>query len=308
MSGNRHLDEFLKLKFGMFIHYNMATYLDCQWAEGYSSPERFDPGGVVDTDAWADAAVEAGMTYGVLTAKHVGGFCLWESELTRYSVKHPSCPYQEDLVAQFVRSFTSRGLKVGLYYCWRNPGFDDQKDKVGKYKVIPPECDPEKSSFEEQIEFQKKQIAELRHKFPEVFYIWNDALDPRVMSEEKARNFFTDLDPNLVCCGNWWDWGKKGDSFLDLCITEKKELPQENLSPGETCWVLEDGWFWQEKGETGDPEKIYGRLLAANQRNANFLLNVGPDKSGKIIPSSLKALQRIGELRKNSELTKDGYR
>ena len=32
---------------------------------------------------------------------------------------NPACPYQKDLVAQFIKSFQSRGLKVGLYYCWR---------------------------------------------------------------------------------------------------------------------------------------------------------------------------------------------
>ena len=43
-------DEFLKLKFGMFIHYNMATYKGVEWVEGYADPSTFDPGGPVDTD------------------------------------------------------------------------------------------------------------------------------------------------------------------------------------------------------------------------------------------------------------------
>jgi len=51
--------DFLNLKFGMFIHYNMATYKGVQWVDGYPDPSTFDPGGPVDTDAWADAAVAA---------------------------------------------------------------------------------------------------------------------------------------------------------------------------------------------------------------------------------------------------------
>ena len=117
--------DFRKLEFGMFIHYNMATYKNTQWVAGYHSPADFDPGGKIDTDAWADAAVAAGMKYGVLTAKHVAGFCLWDSEYTTYDVMHPDCHYQQDLVAQFIKSFKSRGLKVGLYYCWRHPGFKE---------------------------------------------------------------------------------------------------------------------------------------------------------------------------------------
>lgn len=289
--------DFLKLKFGMFIHYNMATYTGQQWAPGYQDPASFNPGGSVDTDAWADAAVSAGMTYAVLTTKHVGGFCLWNSQYTDYSVMHPDCPYQQDLVGQFVKSFTSRGLKVGLYYCWRNPGFDDG-DNPGKFKVLPPECDPAKHSLEEQIEFQKKQIRELIDRYPEVFYIWNDALDPRIMPAEDAQAFVRSLGPNVLGSGNWWDWGRKGEPYLDLLISEKKHLPEKNQLPGETCWVLEDGWFWQDGTQTGTAKKIAEHLHTANSRNANLLLNVGPDQNGNTLPESIHVLKVIGAIRK----------
>ena len=49
---------FSDLKFGMFIHFNMATYAGAQWAKGYMDPSTFDPGETVDTDAWADAALK----------------------------------------------------------------------------------------------------------------------------------------------------------------------------------------------------------------------------------------------------------
>ncbi|MBT3295161.1 MAG: hypothetical protein HN919_19770 [Verrucomicrobia bacterium] len=287
--------DFLKLKFGMFIHYNMATYVGQQWVDGYPDPSTFDPGGPVDTDAWADAAVSAGMSYAVLTTKHVGGFCLWDSAYTDYSVMHPDCPYQQDLVGQFVKSFTSRGLKVGLYYCWRNPGFDDGEKPDGTFKVLPPECDPDHTSLNEQIDFQKQQIRELVERYPEAFYIWNDALDPRIMPKEDAQAFIRSLRPDMIGSGNWWDWGKKGDRYLDLLISEKRHLPEGNTTPGETCWVLEDGgWFWEEGTSTIAPEKIRDHLNKANSRNANLLLNVGPDKAGRILPSSVGALTQLG--------------
>jgi len=293
-------EEFRQLGFGMFIHYNMATYTGEKWVTGYPEPSTFNPGKSIDTDAWADAAASAGMTYGVLTAKHVGGFCLWDSKHTDYGVMHPHCSYQQDLVRQFVDSFTSHGLKVGLYYCWRNPGFDDGEGNEGKFKVLPPECDPSITSLEEQIDFQQKQIRELADMFPEVFYIWNDALDPRIIPEEQAKHFVTSLGRELLSCGNWWDWAMKGEPYLDLLISEMKQLPEGNTVPGETCWTLEDGWFWSEGTPTTDPENILKRLNAANDRNANFLLNVGPDKTGQITPESLIALKRLGEMRKSS--------
>jgi len=72
----------------------------------------------------------SGIKYAVLTAKHVAGFCLWDSKYTTYDVMNPQCPYQQDLLAQFIKSFKSRGLKVGLYYCWRHPGFGDPNPRV----------------------------------------------------------------------------------------------------------------------------------------------------------------------------------
>jgi hypothetical protein len=285
-------DDFRKLKFGMFIHYNMATYHGVQWVPGYPSPSTFDPGGTVDTDAWADAAVSAGMKYGVLTAKHVGGFCLWDSKHTTYDVMHPDCPYQKDFVAQFIKSFKSRGLKVGLYYCWRNPGFGDPN----KFKVLAPECDPATHTLEEQIEFQKAQITELLTKYPDVFYIWNDGLDPEIMPADEALAFFRGVRPDVLTSANWWSWAKKGTPYVDIAVKEVRHFPETNKAPGETCWKLEQGWFWNKGAVAKDMKGMMGHMATAHGRNSNFLLNVGPDRSGNIIESSVNTLAEIGEL------------
>ncbi|MHC4889599.1 MAG: alpha-L-fucosidase, partial [Planctomycetota bacterium] len=239
-------DDFLKLKFGMFIHFNMATYKGVQWVSGYPDPSTFNPGvDTVNTDAWADTAVSAGMKYGVLTAKHVSGFSLWDSEHTTYDVMHPDCPYKQDLVAQFIKSFKSRGLKVGLYYCWRNPGFDTGKNK-GKFKVLPPECDPATHTLKEQNEFQKAQIAELLTRYPDVFYVWNDGLDDKVMPADEILTHIRGVRPDILVSANWWSWAKKGTPYVDIAVTETRHFPEENKTPGETCWCLEQKWFWNK--------------------------------------------------------------
>ncbi|MHC4642042.1 MAG: alpha-L-fucosidase [Planctomycetota bacterium] len=288
-------DEFLKLKFGMFIHYNMATYKGVQWVSGYPDPSTFNPGAKIDTDAWADAAISAGMKYGVLTAKHVAGFCLWDSKHTTYDVMHPDCPYQKDLVAQFIKSFKSSGLKVGLYYCWRHPGFDTGKNK-GKFKVLPPECDPATHTLEQQIEFQKAQIAELLTKYPDVFYIWNDGLDPEIMAADEALAFFRGMRSGVLASANWWSWAKKGTPYVDIAVKEMRPFPETNTAPGETCWCLEQKWFWHEGFRSKPAKQMIGLMTTAHSRNSNFLLNVGPDKNGKIIESSIKTLAEIGNL------------
>ena len=287
--------DFLKLKLGMFIHYNMETYKNVQWVEGYHSPADFNPGvETINTDAWADAAVSAGMKYGVLTVKHVSGFCLWDSKYTTYDVMHPDCPYKKDLVAQFIKSFRSRGLKAGIYYCWRHPGFGEP----GKYKVLPPECDPSTHSMKEQIEFQKAQIGELLERYPDVFYVWNDALDPEIMPAEEAIKFYDGMGKGVLASANWWDWDKKGTPYADIAVTEMREFPENNIVPGETCWTLEDSWFWSKGTKTRKASEIVPLINNANSRNANFLLNAGPDYNGRLSEASIQSLKEIGKLRK----------
>jgi len=287
-------DEFLKLKFGMFLHYNMATYKGVQWVSGYQDPSTFNPGvDTIDTDAWADAAASAGMKYAVLTVKHVSGFCLWDSKYTTYDVMHPDCPYKKDLVAQFIKSFKSRGLKVGLYYCWRHPGFGDPK----KHKVLPPECDPATHDPKEQIEFQMKQIAELVEKYPDVFYIWNDGLDSKmVVTADEVLAHIRGIRPGVIVSANWWNWGKKGQPYVDLAVTETKHFPEGNKAPGETCWCLEQSWFWNKTFRPKKAQDIAHQIDIANSRNANFLLNVAPDKQGNLGKASVKVLEEIGKI------------
>jgi alpha-L-fucosidase len=286
-------DEFLKLRFGMFIHFNLATYKGVQWVSGYHDPSTFKPSiEKINTDAWADAAVSAGMKYAVLTVKHVSGFCLWDSKYTTYDVMHPDCPYQKDLVAQFVESFISKGLKVGLYYSWRHPGFGDND----KYKVLPPECDPATHTLAEQHKFQKAQIVELLTLYPDVFYIWNDALDPEVMAADQILDYLRDINPKIITSANWWDWSKKGMPYLDIAVTETRHFTEGNKIPGETCWCLEQQWFWSNGFHSKSADQIVPEIIKANSRSANFLLNVGPDQNGNIEESSIKTLTEIGKL------------
>ena len=79
--------EFVDLRFGMFNHFNLATFQDREWGDPHDPPTVFDPT-AVDTDQWASAAKSAGMTWGCLTPKHHDGFCLWLTATPVASVTH----------------------------------------------------------------------------------------------------------------------------------------------------------------------------------------------------------------------------
>src|SRR6476620_457407 len=77
--------QFIDLRFGMFIHFNIPTFMNQDWPDPEASPAIFDPK-KLDCNQWALAAKSANMTYGCLTTKHHSGFCIWNTQTTDYNV------------------------------------------------------------------------------------------------------------------------------------------------------------------------------------------------------------------------------
>jgi alpha-L-fucosidase len=117
------------------------------------------------------------------------------------------------------------------------------------------------------------------------------------MTADEASKFFGGLSRRVVYSCNWWDWNLKGTKYGDIAVTETKEFPENNTLPGETCWTLEDSWFWFKGTKTKNASEIIPVIRNANSRNANFLLNVGPDTSGKFAEESVEELRVIGKSR-----------
>ena len=108
------LRKWESLKYGMFIHFGMSTFDECELPDGNSPSTKYAPSDL-DVAQWIRVAKEAGMKYAVLTTKHVAGHCLWPSEYTDYSVKTSS--NTTDVVGAFVEECRKQGLMPGLYYC-----------------------------------------------------------------------------------------------------------------------------------------------------------------------------------------------
>jgi hypothetical protein len=111
-------DRFLAWKFGMFISFNVGTFHDREWATGYEDPAAFTPD-KLDCSQWVEAAAAVGMKYAVLTVKHTGGWCLWDSEYTETHDMTAFVNYKGgkgDIVREFVDACRKQKIKVGLYY------------------------------------------------------------------------------------------------------------------------------------------------------------------------------------------------
>jgi alpha-L-fucosidase len=126
--------EFLDLRFGMFIHLNMATYEQREWGDRKASQKLFNPANI-NTDQWAEAARSANMTYGCLTTKHHDGFCLWPTATSSPSVKDASV--HGDIVRFYTDSFRKFGLKICLYF-----SILDLRANIRPYQVTRQKIEP----------------------------------------------------------------------------------------------------------------------------------------------------------------------
>ena len=76
------------LEIGMFVHFAPNTWQDKEGDDLSTPLSVINPD--VDTDNWADCAVNLGARYIVFVAKHQGGFCMWQTQTTKYSIANTS--------------------------------------------------------------------------------------------------------------------------------------------------------------------------------------------------------------------------
>jgi len=305
----KHQADFLQLKYGMFLHFGPNTLEGEGWGSG-KFPARDVVFPKLDPNQWADMAAEAGMKYGVLTAKHHEGFCLWPSRHTEYCVKNS--PGQPDIIGRFVEAFRKAGLKTGIYYSlWDKncPVYDDD---------------------ELYAQYMMNQLTELLTNYGEIVCIWFDGMwDKDHPTREWAYDPAWETDPSAgLGHGERWRWpavyrhvhrlqdnclvtinsssdrpglvkyppvdyrsceqldfifqGKRFEPHFDPVYTNP-DGSQIQL-PLEISCSLPPQWFCLEKLFYFHPsvDAICGWHKTARDHNANLLLNVGPDKSGRV--------------------------
>jgi alpha-L-fucosidase len=75
--------------------------------------------------------------------------------------------------------------------------------------------------------------------------------------------------------------------------------PDGNTIPAEVCDKISKTWFWNTTDRPEhlkDTQEIIKMLKLCNERNANYLLNVPPDRHGLISGMHLKRMQEIAAL------------
>lgn len=256
-----------------------------------------------NADEWVDLAKKAGMKYMVVTTKHHEGFALFHSKVDKFNVVDAT-PFKRDIIKELSDACHKKGLKFGIYYSqaldWHEKngaGYDkvenirwcncwDFKDKKSKnYHEM----------FERKI---KPQVKELLTKYGELFTIWFDT--PRTISEKESIELYQlvkKYQPNALVNSRIGSYPGMKYDYISLGDNEiPKEYKNKDMLFESPC-TLNDTWGYKSYDQNWkSPEKILEIKKHLNERNINYLLNVGPDYLGRIPKPSVDVLLAVKKL------------
>lgn len=285
---------------GIFVHWAPNVY---QGSEGDNlstprdqiDPDRFDAAKIVR------AAKSATAGYLIFVAKHVGGYCAWQTDTTDYSLK--TSPWKNgrgDMVGELATACRDQGLRFGVYL---SPRSDVHHAGVGGRAGNP----------EQQQEYNRiyrRQLTEILTRYGPMFEMWFDGgnivpvndlieqLAPAIITFQgnranSTRWVGTEHGFAPYPCWNTIDW-KEGES-----PKEGAGNPAGNLWCPAECDVsiLRPDWFWRADSDRHilSLEALVEIYYMSVGRGVNLLLNITPDGHGEIPPAQIRRLEEFGD-------------
>jgi alpha-L-fucosidase len=276
-SGNQDFEEFVK-----FTRPPGFTYQD--YANEFRA-ELFDP------DEWVEIFEEAGAKYVVITAKHHDGFTLYPSSHS-FSWNSIDIGPHIDVLKELSDAIRAKSsMKFGIYYSlmeWFNPLYLKDKNESTQNFVV------------NKILPELKEIIEIYR--PEI--VWSDGDWEMSDGYWKSKEFLTWLFTNssvkeTVVVNDRWGKGT-------LCKHGSFVTCKDRFNPGVLQTKKFENALSIDKESWGfDPTTTLERTLTLKELlrdlimtvacNGNFLLNVGPNKDGRIDNIYVERLKDMGK-------------
>ena len=314
-------EQFRDNKFGVFIHWGVYSMLARgEWVmynekipyKEYSKlpggfyPSRFN------AEQWVKQIKASGAKYITITSRHHDGFSMYATKASPYNIVDDT-PYGRDIIKELADACHREGLTLNFYYSLLDWGREDYpRDPAIAHTP------KEQEMYAHYLDFMCAQITELLTNYGPIGCIWFDGDWAKIHKPEPGQEMVIDFDwgyeriyklihelqPSCLVANNHHRVPIPGE---DIQLFER-DIPGEN-SAGygrtshvstelalETCKTLNKSWGYDIKDENWKsvPE-IIRILLATAGRNANLLLNVGPQPDGCIPEESVVRLAEMGK-------------
>ncbi len=308
-------------RFGLFIHWGLYALPGGRWKgetmdyigewiqSKYRIPNReyaelaarFNPVDF-DADEWIRLIKAAGMKYIVFTSKHHDGFAMYHSKVSKYNIVDAT-PFGRDILAELAEACRKHGVTLGIYYShhldWADPdGGDPGPDcylnagdmSWGNDWDFP---DYKNKDFERYFENKAlPQITELLTNYGPVGELWCDCpLTIEKRFSEQLRKLVKQLQPGCMInsrigngCG---DFESLGDNQIAFAKSDK--LVECPITLNDTWGFKYDDHNWKTA------QSVINRLTMIAGHNANCLLNIGPEPTGRFPAASVDILSELAK-------------
>ena len=302
------------LEFYGFIHFTINTFTDKEWGYGDEDTALFDPT-EFDAEQIVRVAKDAGMKGLILTAKHHDGFCLWPSKYTDHSVKNS--PWRNghgDVVKEISDACRKYGLKFGIYLSpWDRNNADYGRPAYLTYfrnqlRELLTNYGPVFEVFFDGANGGDGFYGgarEMRRIDRETYYDWPTTWQ-MVRALQPDACLFSDAGPDVRWVGN--ERGVAGETCwatlnakdfvpgrADESRLNRGDRPDAQWVPAECDVSIRPGWFYHatEDSTVRSAQNLVDIYYDSVGRGASMLLNLPPDRRGRINENDERALHEF---------------
>ena len=305
--------HFQDSKFGIFLHWGLYAMLatgewtmtnkDLNYKEyaklaGGFYPSRFS------AKEWVSQIKASGAKYICFTTRHHEGFSMFKTKYSDYNVVDAS-PFKRDIVKELADECHRQGIDIHFYYShidWQREDAPLGRTGLGTGRPV------DKQNWNSYYTFMNNQLTELLTNYGKVGAIWfdgwwdqdiNPSFDWR-LPEQYA--LIHRLQPACLIGNNHHHTPFEGE---DIQMFER-DLPGENTAglsgqsisqlPLETCETMNGMWGYKITDQNYKSTKtLIHYLVKAAGRNANLLMNIGPQPDGCLPEVAVQRLKEMGE-------------
>ena len=305
--------HFQDSKFGIFLHWGLYAMLatgewtmtnnDLNYKEyaklaGGFYPSRFS------AKEWVSQIKASGAKYICFTTRHHEGFSMFKTKYSDYNVVDAS-PFKRDIVKELADECHRQGIDIHFYYThidWQREDAPLGRTGLGTGRPV------EKQNWDSYYTFMNNQLTELLTNYGKVGAIWfdgwwdqdqNPSFDWR-LPEQYA--LIHRLQPACLIGNNHHHTPFEGEDFQMF----ERDLPGENTAglsgqsisqlPLETCETMNGMWGYKITDQNYKSTKtLIHYLVKAAGRNANLLMNIGPQPDGCLPAVAVQRLKEMGD-------------
>lgn len=305
--------EFRDAKFGIFLHWGLYSMLatgewtmtnkDLNYKEYAKLAGGFYPS-KFDAAQWVSAIKASGAKYICITSRHHEGFSMFHTRYSDYNIVDAT-PFKRDILKELADECHKQGIRLHFYYShidWYRE--DAPWGRTGHGTGRP---DP-KGNWKSYYQFMNNQLTELLTNYGKIGAIWFDGWWDQDQNPDfdwqlpEQYAMIHRLQPACLVGNNHHQSPFSGE---DIQIFER-DLPGENTAglsgqevtalPLETCETMNGMWGYKITDQDyKSPKTLIHYLVKAAGRDANLLMNIGPQPDGELPSTALERLAEVGD-------------